>query len=60
MPERGRAESAENALVALLDEMIESAVGPFSLHTNEADTFKKLDRLTYEFFCLSDEEIISY
>ena len=57
MPERRRSKSAEKALVSLLDEMIESAGGPFSLQKNERDIFKKLDRLTYEFFCLSDEEI---
>ena len=57
MPERRRSKSAENALVSMIDQMIESASGPFSLQTNEGDAFKELDRLTYEFFCLSDEEI---
>ena len=57
MPERRRSKSAENALVSLIDQMIESAGGPFSLQTSEKDVFRKLDRLAYQFFCLSDEEI---
>ena len=57
MPERRRSKSAENALVSLIDQMIDSAGGPFRLQTSEKDVFRKLDRLAYEFFCLSDEEI---
>ncbi len=58
MPQRERSASAENALVALIDGMIESADGPFDLREDEQAILKKIDRLTCEFFCLSDEEAI--
>ena len=58
MPQRERSESAENALVALVDRMIGSANGPFELRENERNHFEEIDRLTCEFFCLSDEEVI--
>ena len=58
MPQRERSESAENALIALVDRMIESAGGSFELRENEGNHFEEIDRLTCEFFCLSDEEII--
>ena len=58
MPQRERSESAENALVALVDRMIESADEPFDLRGNERTILEKIDHLTCEFFCLSDEEVI--
>ena len=56
MPQRERSESTENALVALIDRMIEAADGPFDLRGDERTNLEKIDHLTYEFFCLSDEE----
>ena len=58
MPQRERSEAAENALVALIDRMIESAEGPFDLREDERTALEKIDHLTCEFFCLSDEEVI--
>lgn len=58
MPQRERSESAGNALVALVDRMIESAHEPFDLRANELPILKKIDHLTCEFFCLSDEEVV--
>ena len=58
MPQRERSESAETALVAMIDRMIESENGPLDLRENESDIFGEIDHLTYEFFCLSDEEVI--
>lgn len=58
MSQRERSEAAENALVALIDRMIASADGPFELREDERTILQKVDRLTYEFFCLSDEEVI--
>ena len=57
MPERRRSESAENALVALIDQQVDSADGSFGLQEDESHVFEEIDRLTYQFFCLSDEEI---
>ena len=56
--QRKRSESAENALVALINRMIESADGPFDLREDEPTILEEIDRLTCEFFCLSDEEVI--
>ena len=58
MPQRERSESAGNALVALVDRMIESEDEPFDLRGNERTILDKVDHLTCEFFCLSDEEVI--
>ena len=58
MPQRERSESAGHALVALVDRMIESENEPFVLRGNERTILDKVDHLTCEFFCLSDEEII--
>ena len=54
-PERSR--SAENRLVSLIDETRRLVSGPFQLEANERDVFGAIDLLTYEFFCLSGEEI---
>ena len=58
MPQRERSESAANALVASIDRMIEAADGPFGLREDERTKLEKIDHLTYEFFCLSDEEVV--
>ena len=58
MPQRERSESAANALVASIDRMIEAADGPFDLRGDERTNLEKIDHLTYEFFCLSDEEVV--
>ena len=58
VPQRERSEAAENALVALIDRMSESADEPFDLRGNERTTLEKIDHLTCEFFCLSDEEVV--
>ena len=64
MPERERSEAAENALVALIDKVIEPETEPLDLREqsdlrkDERKILKKIDHLTCEFFCLSDEEVI--
>ena len=58
MPERERSEAAENALVALIDKVIESALAPFDFREDERTLLRQIDHLTCEFFCLSDEEVI--
>ena len=57
MPEPKRSQSAESAMVSLIDKTIESMGDPFELQTSENEIFRQLDRLAYEYFCLSDEEI---
>ena len=58
MPQRERSEVAGNALVDLVDRMIESADEPFDLRGNERTILDEIDHLTCEFFCLSDDEVI--
>ena len=58
MPQRERSEAAGNALVALVDRMVESVGEPFDLRGDERAILDQIDRLTCEFFCLSDEEVI--
>ena len=57
MPDRKRSKSAENELVLLIDQMMKSVNRPSSSQRINQDTFEKLDNLTYQFFCLSKEEI---
>ena len=58
MPQRERSESAGDALVALVDRMIEFADEPFDLRGNERTILDEIDHLTCEFFCLSAEEVV--
>ena len=58
MPQRERSESAANALVASIDRMIEAADGSFALRGDDRTNLEKIDHLTNEFFCLSDEEVV--
>ena len=58
MPDRNRSQSSANALVSLIDKAIEATrTRPFALQSPESGTFRELDRLAYEFFCLTDKEI---
>lgn len=58
MPERERSRSAEDALVSLIDREMDSASSDFRLQNQRSDVFEDIDHYAYEFFCLSDEEII--
>lgn len=58
MPERERSRSAEDALVSLIDREMESVSSDFQLKNQRDGVFEDIDRYAYEFFCLSDEEII--
>ena len=57
MSEPQKSETAEKELVFLIDEMRKSVSDPFRLKASETDVFRTIDHLTYQFFCLSDEEI---
>ena len=58
MPQGERSAAAENALVALVDRMAESAEEPFDHREDERTILEKIDHLTCEFFCLSDDEVV--
>ena len=58
MPEPERSRSAADALVAMVEQRVQSAGPPFDLKSNERDVLEEIDGLAYEFFCLSDGERI--
>lgn len=58
MPEVNRSQRAEKRLVSWVDKTIRDRDTPFDLQTNEREVFTKLDRLVYDFFCLSEAEIM--
>ena len=55
MPERRRARMAAEKMVSLVDERMQS--GDNGLGDGDREVPAEVDRLTYDFFCLSDEEI---
>ena len=57
MSESERSKTAEDALVSLIDRMIDSVGDSFMVRPKNMDPFREIDRLTYNFFCLSDDEI---
>ena len=57
MPEQKRSQSAEKELVSIVEKAIQSTNQPFDLQETD-NTLIEIDRLAYEFFCLSDEETI--
>ena len=57
MPEKDRATVAEKALISWVDNSIQMRNSAFSLQTNQIEDFTTLDRMVFDFFCLSDAEI---
>lgn len=57
LPNPGQAEKAAVKLVALVEAAHASANGQFSLSGDDSDPLGELDRLAYEYFCLSKDEI---
>ena len=58
MPEEAESRLAEEKLVSLVDRMIASTRERPAFQSEDTDIFRELDLLTYQFFCLSDDEII--
>lgn len=58
MPDPKRSRRAENALISIIDKVIEAENESFQLQASQSGVLEKLDRLAYDYFCLSDEEII--
>ena len=55
MPDSGRSRRAASALVRMVNERLSSRVTHGEIGSSVFDT---IDRLTYDFFCLSEEEVI--
>jgi hypothetical protein len=58
LPEPRRAEAAAQKLIAVIDREIGNLSAPFSLGNNDDAVLSEIDKLAYEYFCLSNDEII--
>jgi N-6 DNA methylase len=58
LPEPDRARTAAEKLIGLLDRELEKASGSFSLEQDESLILSEIDRWAYQYFCLSQDEII--
>ena len=58
LPDRERSRSASDALVAIIEKQVREAGRAFRHQPSEQHVLNEIDRLAYEFFCLSDEETI--
>jgi hypothetical protein len=58
LPEPQRAVAAAEKLIALVDHEIGKIKAPFALNEDDDALLCEIDRLAYEYFCLSHDEII--
>lgn len=58
LPDPKQARKAEVQLAALIEAATKAATGPFELERDNSSVLRELDRLTYQYFCLSEEEIM--
>ena len=56
LPEQARARAAADKMVAVIDELMQASYDPFG--SIDGAVFAEIDRLAYDFFGLTDEEII--
>lgn len=57
LQESDRAHKAAKALVSIIDKARATAQDGFSLQSDSSETLNRIDKLAYEYFCLSKEEI---
>lgn len=58
LPDPEKAEDAARKLVAIVDDAVKVTRKPFALENGDDAILSKIDRLAYQYFCLSDDEII--
>lgn len=60
LPEPDKAADAEKKLIAVIDEAVEAAKQPPApaLEISEENILTRIDRLAYQYFCLSDDEVV--
>ncbi|MDO8981330.1 MAG: N-6 DNA methylase, partial [Afipia sp.] len=58
LPEPQRANAAAKKLIALVDREIGKVKAPFAMDEDDETMLSEIDRWAYEYFCLSDDEII--
>lgn len=57
VPDQGAAEQAALELIAIVDDARERSREPFSMQIDENEILRAIDRLAYQYFCLSPDEI---
>lgn len=58
LPDPQRAEAAAKKLIGLIDGALTKIGGSFQLEGGDSRSFAEIDRWSYEYFCLADDEII--
>jgi hypothetical protein len=58
LPEPERAQEAAGKLLSIIDEAARIAKAPFALDSGDGAILATIDHLAYEYFCLSDDEIV--
>jgi hypothetical protein len=58
LPEPKRAEAAAEKLIVLIDREIGKIDAPFAMDSDDSTLLSEIDRWAYEYFCLSQDEII--
>ena len=56
LPDKARSRAAADQMISVINELIRASDYPFS--NIDGAVFAEIDRLAYDFFCLTDEEII--
>ena len=57
VPDKATAAQAALELVAIVDDAYERSKEPFSMQIDEGEILQTIDRLAYQYFCLSPDEI---
>jgi hypothetical protein len=57
VPDEGAAAQAALGLIAIVDDARERSNEPFSMQVDESEIHRQIDRLAYQYFCLSPDEI---
>lgn len=57
VPDHAAAAQAAVELIAIVDDARERSNEPFSIQVDDNDVLRRIDRLAYQYFCLSPDEI---
>ncbi|MEI8395025.1 MAG: N-6 DNA methylase [Rhodospirillaceae bacterium] len=58
VPDKDAATQAAHQLIAIVDEALLRAKDPFAPQVDELEILRAIDRLAYQYFCLSPDEIV--
>lgn len=58
LPDEEKSAAAAKQLVALVDQGLRNTKASFALENEDQSLLKKIDRFAYQYFCLSDDEIV--